>query len=940
MPVSLRLQSEDRAKQIRSEISDLNNRIRRAPLMEKAVEDVLALTAPITDDTPPLFRVTTHVKLQGGHSVPHLPSPLAYYRRIQVGVKGHVDTRVIDLANYGSKQYTEDAWIRVVASQLNVSKQAALDHLDSHAMICDTRMVPGEYRLVYWGTNGPTLNTWRGYTVQPRPFGRSTGAAYVPETAIWFYTALTRICGGNIKLFKRFIAWCCFLVQRPTEKCGLAIVLVSKVQGAGKNSIICPLDAIIGCHSRVEATVSRVVKDGNGFLAGLKLICIDEATEGRPDTAGESLARVQSLITESMAVTRNLYENSVEGASYTAFAFLSNDASAGLRFRTSLRRFQFFQVVEKRLWGNVGSVLKTPRNPEAFHGQLLHMLLTLKHDDQLHNTIETYSAKGALRKSLEEEHPIIRVLYPLCQGSEFALHRSFMGVRNYTDNRKYNARPGEENMSAAEKRAEAERRQLENDVFCDRAIADGYFLMPRTTAIRRLASQFDRTQLPNVSKMLGDFNMRISLTPADLAVSMCGISEFAVEELKRDIANIGSSTVIPTTHLGWREFLRWATGHDWATIAGAFDIDIAGEVNSVNVPSIQHEQFQELVDYAVEMDDSGWVDIASMIRHCQQNASSRVGVFGDGLLAAGAPMLLSASEVQLGVQDASTFRMRRELMEVIQRCAVDGKLGGKDATLSGMLIEQIIGKACMLRRECQGEVFACDLILDAMSHVCPLPAGPSANGLRDLIQAYNNQDKFTCLDIVSSPNFPELFLDDEEFADAFEWRLICEDCQRARRNARDREIYLDEFQRQLRESFAGFPLLLGAVDDVIQITECPPDNRAMSVMCFLDIMLPLHEPCTADDAWDFLFGDVEKLKSTQGPDKFMSRQMEGDRYALILKDGWIDELANFFHCQIRTNTNPRGFVEANGTALSRDSYWFEVFLLWETTVKQSQSQLM
>lgn len=942
--------SKERIKQIRAELCDINNRIRRTPLLEKAVEDVLALTAPITDDTPALFRITTHVKMQGGQSVPHLPSPLAYYRRIQVSVRGQIETRVIDLANYGVRQYTEDSWLKVVATSLNVSRQAALDHLDSHAMISDFRMFPGEHRLVYWGNDGPTLNTWRGYTAVPRPYGRATGLAYVPETAIWFYTALTRICGGNIALFKRFVSWCCFLFQNPLEKCGLALVLVSGVQGAGKNSIIAPLDAIIGCHSRVEATLSRVVKENNGFLAEMKIVFVDEAADARADAAAENLAKVQSLITESAAVTKKLYQNSQEGASYTAFVFLSNSTDAGLRFKSTLRRFQFLPVVEKRLWGNVGQALKAPRNRDAFYGQLLHTFLTLKHDDQLHHTIDTISANAALRKGFEESYPIITAIYPLCVGAENAVHSSFMGVRNYCDHKKHATRD-DKDLTPEQKLALDARRRQENDAFCDEAIANGYFLMPRSTAIRRLLAQYtgaSKANQPDVSHMIGSFNVRIGSTPPELLVSLCGISEFATGDLRHDAANIGSNAIIPTTHAGWRMFLSWSTGQSWEAIEKACSMDIAGEVNSASIPYITDEQLAELDEYGEEMHDSGWRDIASMIRHCQQNAYNSVGVFANRHLPPTAPMLLSSGEMAGVPGDGQNetvtklFRARHTLLEIIHRCATDGQLGGKDKALAELLIDNILSKACYILAkaiESDSTMHPGYLILEAMQHVCPLHDGLTADGYRHFIEARGCDDKNVCYDIVTSPNFPDLGeVEDDVVSDANGWERICLESQLSRRDAAFASSSLEEFQRELREAFAGFDLLLRRVDSCV--AGHPASNRALTLHKFFNVCIPAASPLTPEDALDFMFGEVNKLKDVQSPNSFWNRQKDANQYALVIKPGWIDEIWEFFHRCARTAFVPEGFVRKRREDPGYEKGWFEVFLLWETSVKDSQSQSM
>lgn len=562
------------------------------------VDDELALTAPLTDDTPDLLRVSVHRKgATPTNSIPHAASPLDSWRQLEVMVKNRIEICVCDLTSYGEVVYTKKVWMETMAKEHAVDAATAEKHLATTATIKDTVYFPGEERVVIFGPKGLTLNRWRGFTVAEVPFGRETGAGYCAETALWFHTVFSCICRSDVRLFKRFCSWVAFMFQRQMEKPGIALLLVSRTQGAGKNTVVHALDQILGMHSRVETTAERISKEGqSAFMANLRLLVIDEAVGANDDM----MARLKALITETDAPLRNLFQESKVAHTNTMFMILSNKLDAGLDLQGS-RRLQHMMVLEKRLWHSIGELLRNPRDKELHFGQLLHVFRSISFTDSLHHVIETAVGHDALCQQKLKEHPALGEIYRLATASRQQLDASVWSARG-------NVR------CMRHRNAGNEDREQRFQQLLDDATENGFFTMAAATFIDRMSNAIfghnNRGNQSGISTWMRQFTVSVA-GASDKKLEDLGISPGARQALTS--VPVGHY-IIPNNAIGWRHVAEIMTGMKWEEIFSIFRLDIESLERGTAQVDLDEGHFAAIANIAIEEGDIMWRDIAGMIR--------------------------------------------------------------------------------------------------------------------------------------------------------------------------------------------------------------------------------------------------------------------------------------------------------------------------------------
>jgi len=901
------------------ELKDIRASIEQCESLPSAWQDALDLTAPIADDTPELWRITTHRRISGeGQAPARTAAPLAHYRVFEVAVKGTFEARVCDLASYGERVYAMKDWLEMVERELPGGKMAAEKHLRSHATIKSARCCPGERRLIYWGPAGLTLNLWRGYTCMERPWGRESGLGYCGEMAVWLHTVFTRICSNDHALFMRFMSFMAFLFQRPNEKAGLALMLCSRTQGAGKNAVLSGVDAVLGEHSRVEGTDRRLIKESNAWLLGKRLVIVDESVGSRRVSQEETMALVNSLITEPEAHVRKLYSEPQYDKMRAMFVFCSNRPDAGLDMKNNPRRLQFMSVIEKRLAGPIGKSLKEPRNPD-FHRQLLHLLSTIRFKDSLHDVIDTASAHRAARDQLMERFPILRGVYAIAAGTIDDCMHSMLGLHHHADNCQIKSTWEYDISRSKEQNDEDKRGALaaicrQRDEIRRLGIERGWFTMPRATAMTRITvlcfgSKDGRLDgnMAGVSRVLDDFTLRMSTYPDD-ELRKIGVTP----ETRTEMGMIRTGEVImPVSPDGFKFMLTLATHKSWEDLHNIFRLDVENELNGNVLLPVTDAQVQAIAAEAERLDDTMWEDVSNCIRHAELNRQRRTGVFAE-YFDDDMPLLLSVEELtgrdgQPGSASAGAWDLRARAATILRQCEVDAE--------AEVTVADILDAVLALPEDITDPAMA---ICTAMNSVCPLPEG---GNLRQIMaHVFENDYQYETVNKIARHQalvIPELPPQLEE--NGGHWAIVAHNEFLMRRLRASHRGSAADLRRQLSELLGAFPALMSVV--AVLSHGSPMPNAIDAVAAFLEDAIELTVPITVSQAEALLVGDSFNVLASEVVASQHVMVQDVSRFKTMLREVW-----EFCHAAFAARMCPTEYGDDSDYEYTK---WGTLFNLWQ-----------
>lgn len=182
-------------------------------------------------------------------------------------------------------------------------------------------------------TPSTTLNFWIGHTVTPTPGNWDVIRDFIFDV----------ICDGDSGLFDYLIKYLAHMLQKPEEKPGIAIVMLS-TEGCGKGSMFALLSAIWTRTTLEVSDVDHVVGAFNGLLEKNYIICLDEALF-KGNKAG--MERLKSLITEPTIHIEAKYQPARSIQSFHRFWAASNNEHFA-QISQGERRLLFLRVSTKR----------------------------------------------------------------------------------------------------------------------------------------------------------------------------------------------------------------------------------------------------------------------------------------------------------------------------------------------------------------------------------------------------------------------------------------------------------------------------------------------------------------------------------------------------------------------------------------------------------------
>ncbi len=151
---------------------------------------------------------------------------------------------------------------------------------------------------------------------------------------IYLEHILNVICAGDNHVFTYVMQFLAHIVQKPTEKPSVAIVLKS-VEGTGKGTMLKPLLQIFGCHGAHINGDRHITGQFNGAVANKLLVFADEVDL----THSKDADKVKAFISENTVLLEKKGLEAVPIPNYARLFIASNRSqviSAGLRERRYL----------------------------------------------------------------------------------------------------------------------------------------------------------------------------------------------------------------------------------------------------------------------------------------------------------------------------------------------------------------------------------------------------------------------------------------------------------------------------------------------------------------------------------------------------------------------------------------------------------------------------
>jgi Family of unknown function (DUF5906) len=234
-------------------------------------------------------------------------------------------------------------------------------------------------------TPSTTLNFWVGHTVTPVAGDWSVIRDFIFDV----------ICDGDSGLFDYLIKYIAHMLQRPEEKPGIAIVMLSQ-EGCGKGSMFALLNAIWTRTTLEVSDVDHVVGTFNGVLERNYIVCLDEALF-RGNKAG--MEKLKSLITEPNIHIEQKYQPARSIQSFHRFWAASNSDHFA-QISQNERRLLFLRVSNKKKqdFAYFDTYYKAVSDPQVISA-LVHELSSM--DISTFNVRQRPSTKEHLNQRLQ-----------------------------------------------------------------------------------------------------------------------------------------------------------------------------------------------------------------------------------------------------------------------------------------------------------------------------------------------------------------------------------------------------------------------------------------------------------------------------------------------------------------------------------------------------------
>lgn len=156
------------------------------------------------------------------------------------------------------------------------------------------------------------VNMWRGYAVEPK----------AGDVSLW-HRYLKAVFGENWEYVEN---WCALTVQKPAQRTGVTLYLISQEEGSGKSTLGLILRRMFPrAHAVVAKRSSDIMGDFNGHLAQALFVHGDEITF-RGDRKGARA--MKGMITDDRLLINGKYKAAFEVENLMSILMTTNDLHA------------------------------------------------------------------------------------------------------------------------------------------------------------------------------------------------------------------------------------------------------------------------------------------------------------------------------------------------------------------------------------------------------------------------------------------------------------------------------------------------------------------------------------------------------------------------------------------------------------------------------------
>jgi hypothetical protein len=246
------------------------------------------------------------------------------------------------------------------------------------------------------------FNLWRGFAVKPAAGDWSLFRAHILEN----------ICSGDESLYQYVFAWMADIVQNPTDKPGVALVLRGK-QGTGKGIFCREFGALFGQHFTHISQSKHLTGSFNAHLKDCLVLFADEAF-----WAGEksSEGALKALITEPNLVIEMKGKDAITMPNHVHLVIASNNdwvIPAGLEER----RFCVIDVDDSKMQDHIyfSKIIEQMNN----RGREALLYDLQQYDLSTINLRHAPQTAALFEQKIQSFHPIEQFWYGVLQLGKF-----------------------------------------------------------------------------------------------------------------------------------------------------------------------------------------------------------------------------------------------------------------------------------------------------------------------------------------------------------------------------------------------------------------------------------------------------------------------------------------------------------------------------------------
>ncbi len=189
------------------------------------------------------------------------------------------------------------------------------------------------------GVDAPSkvYNLFKGFPIKPK--------GGISEIPYFHELLLDVICSGNEKWADYFWGWLAHMIQKPMEKPGVAIALMSNAQGVGKSRFAEYVGSLLGSHFVAVTHGRHLHGHFNMHLQKALLVFADEAVWGG-DREAES--KLKEMITEPLGMLEMKHKDAQARIRTCMRIILATNSDWAAKVSLSDRRYFVLEPSEER----------------------------------------------------------------------------------------------------------------------------------------------------------------------------------------------------------------------------------------------------------------------------------------------------------------------------------------------------------------------------------------------------------------------------------------------------------------------------------------------------------------------------------------------------------------------------------------------------------------